>query len=412
MTKVKVGVFGAYRGRTMIDQLLAGNSDGVLVAICDKYEPALEECKKRAAEANYEGITYYTDFEEFFKHDMDAVVLANYANEHAPYAIRFLNSGRHVMSECLTCATMKEAVELIEAVEKSGKIYTYAENYCYTAARLEMRRLFRSGAIGELMYAEGEYTHDCSRIWPQITYGDKNHWRNQMCSTFYCTHAIGPILYMTGLRPVKVTAFEAPPRPFMTELGATAGAYSVIMLTLENGALLKALQFGIKHNDPGNNYQLNGDLGALKDLHDGRLATYFEEAGKMEEGVHDIITPEPLIAAAADSGHGGADFYTTHFFINSILGDEMAKEYAVDVYQAVDMCIPGILGYKSIANGNASIEIPDLRDPAQRDKYRNDTFCSFPKIAGDMYVSHNLTGTPEPSDEVYEKVRKMWQEKK
>ena len=48
---------------------------------------------------------------------MDAVVLANYANEHAPFAIRCMEEGKHVFSEVLPVQTMKEAVELIEAVE-------------------------------------------------------------------------------------------------------------------------------------------------------------------------------------------------------------------------------------------------------------------------------------------------------
>ena len=61
-------------------------------------------------------IAYYTDFDAFFQHDMDAVVLANYANEHAPYAIRLLNSGRHVCSEVLPVETMAQAVQLVEAV--------------------------------------------------------------------------------------------------------------------------------------------------------------------------------------------------------------------------------------------------------------------------------------------------------
>ena len=121
MGKIKIGVFGAGRGKTMIKHIL-GSSEAELVAVCDKYEPLLDECKKRSQDAGLEGLTCYTDFEKFFAHDMDAVVLANYANEHAPYAIRLLDSGRHVMSECLTCATMKEAVELIEAVERSGKL--------------------------------------------------------------------------------------------------------------------------------------------------------------------------------------------------------------------------------------------------------------------------------------------------
>ena len=34
--------------------------------------------------------------DDFILHDMDAVVLANYANEHAPFAIRAMRLGKHV----------------------------------------------------------------------------------------------------------------------------------------------------------------------------------------------------------------------------------------------------------------------------------------------------------------------------
>lgn len=74
------------------------------------------------------------------------------------------------------------------------------------------------------------------------------------------------------------------------------------------------------------------------------------------------------------------------------------------MYDAVDMCVLGILGYKSIVNGNVPVEIPNLRDPSVRDKYRNDTFCTFPEIAGDQYVSHNRFIPNGVPDEVYEEV--------
>ena len=45
MDKIKIGVFGAGRGRVMIDTV-AGYPDAELVAICDKYEYLLRyPCK-------------------------------------------------------------------------------------------------------------------------------------------------------------------------------------------------------------------------------------------------------------------------------------------------------------------------------------------------------------------------------
>ena len=406
MAKIKIGVFGAGRGMSMVRQIL-GSKEAELVAVCDKYKPLLDNCRSTAEAAGMDKVAYYETFDESFNHDMDAVVMANYANEHVPFAIRLMESGRHIMSECLTCATMKEAVELIEAVERTGVIYSYAENYCYTPVRWEMRNLYRSGVLGELMYAEGEYLHDCAPIWPEITYGERNHWRNLMPSTFYCTHSIGPILYMTGLRPVQVSAFETPCMPFMRKLGTASGTLGMEIVTLNNGAMLKSLHFNIKSNRHSN-YQLNGDLGGCQDLGDGRIAVYTEQPDQNGRGEHKVYTPDSIIVEAANSGHGGGDFYTTHYFIRSILGDEVARERSINVYDAVDMCIPGTLGFKSVVNGNQPVKVPNLRNKEERDAYRNDTFCSFPHIAGSMYHSNNVAGDNYIPDEVFAEVERRW----
>ena len=129
MKKIKIGVVGGYRGGSMINACKILESAEV-VAICDKSTFVLE---KQAEMAKAEGldITFYEDYETFLTHDMDAVVLANFATEHAPFAIRAMKAGKHVFSEVLPVQTMKEAVELVECVEETGMIYAYAENYCY-----------------------------------------------------------------------------------------------------------------------------------------------------------------------------------------------------------------------------------------------------------------------------------------
>ena len=239
MAKIKVGVFGAGRGMTMIDQLLH-NPNAELVAVCDKYVPILDECRKIADEKGIK-LALYEKFDDFFQHDMDAVVMANYAHEHAKFAIPLLLSGRNIMSEVLTCANMAEAVQLIEAVEKSGKFYAYAENYCFFNTTYEMKVRYRRGDIGELTHAEGEYIHDCSSIWPQITYGQRDHWRNRDSSTFYNTHSFGPIMYATGLRPVKVCGMEGKNMPFMRDLGSFSPSHAVELIEMSNHATVKSI---------------------------------------------------------------------------------------------------------------------------------------------------------------------------
>lgn len=40
---------------------------------------------------------------------------------------------------------MQEAVELVETVEETGKIYAYGENYCFMPAPMEMKKRYRQG---------------------------------------------------------------------------------------------------------------------------------------------------------------------------------------------------------------------------------------------------------------------------
>ena len=237
---IRIGVIGVGRGKNMMKYCLQmGTAE--LVAICDKWEEGLEQRKKDFAGYN---VSFYTDYDEFLKHDMDAVVLANYATEHAPFAIKAMKAGKHVLSEVLPVQTMKEAVELVEAVEESGLIYAYGENYCYMPAPYEMKKLYEKGEIGEFEYGEGEYIHNCESIWHSITYGEEDHWRNNMFSTFYCTHSMGPLIHITGLRPVSVVGFEGTKNHRGLRGGAKAGAFGIEMVTLENGGIIKSIHGG------------------------------------------------------------------------------------------------------------------------------------------------------------------------
>ena len=76
MKKVRIGVLGAYRGTSMINYCKRADHAEV-VAICDKDPEALDAQKEAAQGLD---IAFYDHFDKFIRHDMDAVVLANYAN--------------------------------------------------------------------------------------------------------------------------------------------------------------------------------------------------------------------------------------------------------------------------------------------------------------------------------------------
>lgn len=407
MKKVRIGVIGVGRGENMI-RYCATVDNAEIVAICDHWVEGLDMMKKNMT--GYD-IAYYTDYDAFLKHDMDAVVLANYATEHAPFAIKALKSGKHVLSEVLPVQTMKEAVELVETVEETGLVYAYAENYCFMPAPREMRRLYLEGKLGEFEYGECEYIHNCESINPEITYGDPNHWRNNTYSTFYCTHSLGPILHSTGLRPVSVIGMEGLKTERVRRMGRKTGCFGIEMVMLENGGIIKSIHGGLYMNSVW--YSMYGSK--------GRLESAREDAG--QDNIYRLYVncdeyPGEYANRPAESylvemdenadnfGHGGSDFYCMKHFINRLLGDENAE--IIDVYEALNMSLPGMFAYRSILKGNIPMEIPDLRKKEVRDLYRNDTACTIASAAGDQLLPTCSLGTPEIEPEVYEAVRQKW----
>ncbi len=411
MGKMRIGVRGGYRGTSMINYCrIAGNAE--VTAICDKNP---EVIAKQKAALQDDSIAYYSSFEDFIQHPMDAVVLANYANEHAPFAIRCLERGLHVFSEVLPCQTMKEAVELIEAVEKSGMVYAYGENYCYMPGPREMRRLYLAGEIGEIEYAEGEYIHNCEPIWPSITYGERNHWRNNMYATFYCTHSLGPLVHMTGKRPVRTVGLEGSMTARGRRTGRKGGQFGIEIVTMENGCIYKSIHGSLYRNSVW--YTVYGSKGrmetAREDAENGGVSRIYVNKDAYDGGYEtgSLVTYQPETdPRAASFGHGGSDFYSMEAFCEKILGNAEAE--TIDVYEAMDMFLPGMFAYRSVLAGGIPMDIPDLRDPAQRDCWRGDTACTDPAAAGEMRIPAFSKGDPDIPESVYAEMARKWEREK
>jgi len=406
--KVRFGVIGGGRGKAMMRfSTEAGSSE--LVAVCDKYPQVLEEVRK---DFDPEGkIAYYTDYDEFLKHDMDCVVLANYANQHAPFAIRAMKAGKHVVSEVLPAQTLKECVELIEAVQETGKRYFYAEDFCYFPGTKKMKELVDKGVLGEFQYGEGEYMHNFTEAtWNRLTLASPDHWRNNMSAFFYCTHSLGPLIHISGKRPVSVTGFEGPFNARTARLGMKAGAFAVEMVTLENGAILKSLHgCGVSRHSYW--YSLYGSKGrmetARRDAAAGFVKTLYVNCDENEDvkdtGAVQVDTTDSISDLANGYGHHDADYYMMYNVVQALRGDKNAD--VIDEFEAMDMLLPGFFAYRSALAGGIPMTVPDFRDPAEREKWRDDTACTDPAVAGNMLQPSYSKGTPEIPAENYARLK-------
>ena len=247
---------------------------------------------------------------------MDAVILANYFHQHAPFAIKALHAGYHVMSETAACHTLAEGVELIRTVEQTGKMYMFAENYPYMRFNQEMKRVYKAGTIGTFMYGEGEYVHPMSADTINKLAPGVNHWRNWIPATYYSTHSLAPLMYITDTWPVQVSAHIIKHReddPVPMRVARLNDAASMIVLKMDNGALVKLLQVYLRGE--GVWVRIHGSRGQIENMRHGdrdivRLTReqYHEEPTKPEEQIYKSEFPHHA-EAAGKAGHGGGDFF-------------------------------------------------------------------------------------------------------
>ena len=403
--KVRVGVVGVRRGMTFAREAASVGME--LVALCDTSE---ERLHKAGAEL---GVAAYTDFNKFLEHDMDAVVLANYFHEHAPLAIKALKAGMHVMSETMACKTPAEGVALVRAVEKSGKIYMLAENYAYFAYNQEMRRLYDAGEVGEMQYGEGEYNHSFSeRRYCEIAPG-VNHWRTWLPSTYYSSHALAPLMYITGTRPVRVNALSIPLSPCDKErpLVRLGDPGSVMLCRMDNESVVRLM--GLTMRGEGIWYRIHGTRGLMENLRTGdkgMLRVKHERWDLKKGDVREkIYRPEfPVHAAEAlKTAHAGSDFFTSYHFAEAI---RAGKQPELDVFCALDMAMVAIQSWRSALADGTPFEVPDFRKESARRKYSKDNWSPWPEDAGPGQPPPSIKGIRKPTASQVAAARKIWKE--
>lgn len=379
MQQIRLGVVGAGRGMDIAHYFMM---QGVkVVALCDLGQ------RKFSYSRLPNGATFYENFDEFIKHDMDAVILGNNFHEHAPYAIKCFKRGFHVYSECISNSTMAEGVELLREFEKSNSIYMLAENYPFMKFNREIKRVCETGTLGKLLYAEAEYNHPGNpkdlNMRKRMTFMPK-HWRNFLPSTYYITHCLGPVMYVTGATPKKVTAMAtfAPVDKNVPTGKYSADRFSLISTQNDDGSVFRVTgctSLGGEHHctrvcgTEGQVENLRGsDTNILLRYNSWSKPKWMDQASRLYEPEFDD-KDEDLIEK---SGHVGSDFLAPRLFIDC-LREGKQPIFPFDIYSAVTMSSVAILAHRSVLNGSMPYDIPDLRLEEERVKYENDNATPF-----------------------------------
>lgn len=382
---LRIGVFGTWRGAAYVKNLAM--VDGVsVVAICDKNQDRINDALKYAPP----DVKVCENFDRLLECDLDAVILCNYFHEHAQFAIRALEKGIHVLSETMAASTPALCVELCRAVEKSGCVYMLCENYPFSKSCQELRNVCNGGTLGEVLFAEGEYVHPMS-VEQNFRYSDVNvhgkyHWRKFMPVTYYCSHALSPLMRATGLMPVKVigkTVGDTEER--MKEYGRVRGdSVGIMLLEMSNGAVFRIN--GTSHMaHHGNWYRICGTQGQVETVRGNENAVRIAyNDWCIPEGKDEITIYEPKWEKDADKAdsarHGGGDYWVLRNFADCVRNGK--ADESLDVYHAVAMSAVAIFGWRSALNSSEQLNVPDFRLESERKKWENDNLSPFPDENG------------------------------
>lgn len=289
----------------------------------------------------------YPSLEELIKDStIEAVFVATDAPSHAGHAIEVLKSGKHVASAVpAVFGSLEDADRLFETVKSTGKKYMMFETSYFHEDLHAMREIYRAGGFGKLLYSEGEYYHYAAD--PIDSY---KGWRIGTPPQWYPTHSDAYYVGVTGGSFTEVTCMGMPSltKWLMAENNRYANPFGTeiaLFRTSEGGMSRMAVSW----DTPG----FSGEMGRIR----GQKGTFYGSYDGLEKNLPD--TKRPALPPKVDGGgHGGSHGYLMNEFVTAILQD---RKPLVDVAQALNMTVAGIVAHSSALKNGETMKIPQYK---------------------------------------------------
>lgn len=402
--QLRLGIIGTgLRGRWHL-RLATQREDVRVTAICDIDPAALDESQAMIREQGWDKAGEYGrdgDPEAWrdmlTKESLDLVVIATPWRWHTPQAVLAMEQGIAAGIEVPCAVTLAECWDLVNTYERTGTPCMILENVCYRRDVMAVLNMVRQGLFGELLHLEGGYQHDLREVkfndgeqpyGNGVEFGEKGfseaRWRTQHSvhrnGDLYPTHGLGPIASMVninrGNRFVSLTATATKSRglhKYIVDHGGEEHPNAAVRFSLGDivTTVLRTQQgetILLSHdtNSPrpySLGFRVQGTEGIWMDINqslylEGRSA----EAHRWEPAQawldeYDHPLWQQYADAAEGGGHGGIDFFVINAFVESV---KAGQQPPLDVYDAATWSAISPLSERSIAQGSASVEVPDF----------------------------------------------------
>jgi predicted dehydrogenase len=134
-----------------------GPEDNVaVVAVCDVYRRRITRAVGAAA-----GAEGYDDYRRLLdRKDIDAVLIATPDHWHGKISIEAMESGKHVYCEKPMTHTVEQALQVRDAVRRTGKVLQVGPQATGQDKYWRAREAIAAGRIGKVTWAQGSYNRN------------------------------------------------------------------------------------------------------------------------------------------------------------------------------------------------------------------------------------------------------------
>ena len=221
--KLRMGMVGGGPGAFIGPvHRMAAELDGKIELVAGAFSQSAEKSRQAGETYKLDPDRAYADFRSMIATErkrpdaIDFIAIVTPNHLHLPVALAALAAGFPVMSDKPATATYQEAVELEQAVAKSGLPYGLTHTYAGYALVREARSMCATGRLGKIRKIVVEYLQGWLSMPIEATGQKQAAWRSDPaqsglggCIGDIGVHAFHLAEYVTGLKVVVSPACES-----------------------------------------------------------------------------------------------------------------------------------------------------------------------------------------------------------
>ena len=376
--KLNVAVVGLRFGRAFVP-IHHSHPDVANVKVFDLEESLM----KQMIDEGYADGMYHSFDELLADPELDAVHLVTPIPLHAEQTIAVLNAGKHCACTVPMATSVDDLFRIAEAKHRSGKNFMMMETTLYTYQMFYVKEMIAKGELGRIQFMRGSHYQDMVN-WPSYWMGLPPMW--------YGTHAIGPMVQLSGSRISRVHAFgSGTMEAWLTKQYNNPYPVETAIFDFENGMKGEAtrslfecarvyqeglfvygsdacFEWGFADGDKPYVTRLHAQTDASK-----RGGTYTTEQIELPNyyqtlpepiqkftvgGNFDPLNPQETLKKGAGGGHHGSHPHLVHEFIRSIIEN---REPAIGVELGANITAAGLCAHESAMHDGVAVMVPHIK---------------------------------------------------